>query len=269
MRKRWPRVLLAVTIAVVGGTFIAAVISQRRPADGIPGDAPILGLAAVTDGLLVATDEGLYISKDSEDWAFARDFGEGRVFTASATGRAVVRWRDGTGSKVARFTDLSRFEPILDGLDLGTAVARGEGDEVFVITPDGLSRLTRDEAPRSIEVDGEGPRDPISLAFKPPNSLLVGALVDGIWEIDLSSPRWRMVAPTPTKALIVDSSGRFLVGTPGGLLWGNDDGFGFTELRVAVEGIAEADGVFYAVTSDRVVFVSEDGVDDWAPRSTR
>jgi hypothetical protein len=78
-----------------------------------------------------------------------------------------------------------------------------------------------------------------------------------------------MVAPTPTKALIVDSSGRFLVGTPGGLLWGNDDGFGFTELRVAVEGIAEADGVFYAVTSDRVVFVSEDGVDDWAPRSTR
>lgn len=227
-----------------------------------------MGLGVIGDDLLVGTDGGLFVSEGGDPWASAGQFGEGEVFVASRLGLAIVRWTSPSGSQTARLDSLEGFEPSLDGSQLGTGIAVGPDGVAYMIDAASteLWRLPPDGSPEEIQVAGEGPRDPIAISYYEPNHVVVGALVDGLWKVDLSDPSWTRIAPTPTRAVLFDSSNRLLVGTPGGLMIGDENALGFTELTAPIEALAEADGAFFSITSERVVFRSPDGISDWRPR---
>jgi photosystem II stability/assembly factor-like uncharacterized protein len=99
-----------------------------------------------------------------------------------------------------------------------------------------------------------------------PGSVLVGA-IGGVWRTDDAGATWQRILGTPTQAVLVDPSNpeRILLGSPAGVLVSVNGGLQWrqTEMRKDVHGLSAENGKFFAVTTERVVYGSNDGVTRW------
>jgi len=99
-----------------------------------------------------------------------------------------------------------------------------------------------------------------------PGSVLVG-VIGGLWRTDDAGSTWQRILGTPSQAVLADPSNpqRILLGTPGGVLVSENGGLQWhqTGMRQDVHGLSAENGKFFAVTRERVVYGSNDGVTGW------
>lgn len=239
---------------------MAAVVNGRRIQGSVPGDAPILGLAASEEGFVIGTSKGVLTSSDGQTWSPVEEF-SGSSLVAGAGAEVVVL----SGGALYRSSDLSAFSPVQEGLGRATAltatpdgnvyVARG-AEEILVLDPGGGSS--------PIEVS-EGPPEMLAFAVGEGDRplMLAGGLSSGLWRSEDGGSRWDRILGTPVRAALVDrrESGRLMIGTAGGVLTSTPTRpWGFTDLRVAVEALTQTGEGYFAVTADRLLYGSADGL---------
>jgi hypothetical protein len=281
--RRGRLLAFAVGLLLLGG-LVAAVFTLRRPGGAVPGDAPVLGLAAVEDAFLVGTDDGLFATEDGTSWAVNPQLQGGRVLVASAGRLAATRSVEAGLSITRRTTDLDDVVEVSDPAPHGTAMALDGEGTVYVAISDSVEPLFSVDAEGEVRLvyrGEEGPRDILTLAvIDAPDRLrlLAGGLVAGLWELDTRlpgddatgvPPRWQQLSEVGATAVAFDPSDhdRLFMGTPGGLLASTNSGrsWGFTEMRSPVLGMTVLQERFYVLTDDRLLFGSDDGESAWEP----
>lgn len=264
MRRRWPLGLAAVIGFLLVGSMIAAVVKGARVKGSVPGKAAILGLAATEDGFLIGTADGLLTSSDGSTWTAVDEF-SGESLVAGA-GSGVALLSSGTLYRSADLENFTEAVPDLRGVTALTGTYEGtvlaaRGREILRIGPDGPQEPVEFE---------RGPREILALAVGEDvsNEMLAGDLSSGLWRSEDDGRNWERILETPIRAALVDRAepGRRLIGTAGGVLWSTEtQPWQFTDLRVAVEALAETDDGYLAITSDRLLFESSDGL-EWKVR---
>lgn len=267
MKVRGSLFLLAVLLLVLLGAFALALLSERRIEGAVPGDAPLLGLAVTGEGFLVATGSGLVAGPDGVAWAPVSGL-RGRSLVARSGDAALAL----VGTALLHTRDLRAFDPVADEALPATALA-GLPDGSALLWDGGAGRVVRVSPDGSVAAVplGEGsPREVVGLAAVPgdPPVLFAGGIVAGLWESPDGGRTWTRLLGTPVRAVLADPArpDRLLLGTPGGVLFSVNAGrtWEFTELRAGVEGLAaRGAGEFYALTRDRLVYGSADGVTGW------
>jgi photosystem II stability/assembly factor-like uncharacterized protein len=240
---------------------MAAVVNGRRIEGSVPGSAPILGLAATPQGFVIGTSGGVLTSDDGKTWTPVDEFSGSSL--VAAAGSEVVVLNDGV---LFRSSDLQTFTEVQGGLGSGTALTG---------TPEGNLYLAR--GPEDLlELDLEGGSQPVQIVEGPPEMLalaagdgerpvmLAGGLSAGLWRSEDGGSRWSRILGTPIRSALVDrrEPGRLMIGTAGGVLTSTPTRpWDFTGLRVAVEALAQTADGYVAVTADRLLYRSADGLE--------
>jgi hypothetical protein len=257
VRRRWPLVLTATLLLLLAGALIVALISSRAIVGAVPGRSPILGLAAVPDGFLVGTSRGAFVSRDGQTWSAVGALTRSRALVADGRTVGLVLSR----GSVWLTRDLSAIER-RSQVGSAVAVAVASDDSVYVVKdPQHVLRISGNES-RELSFS-RGPEEIVALAAVDAGSLLAGGLTSGLWESRDEGLTWRRLLQTPIRAILVDPArkGRIFIATSGGILASNDEGrrWRFTGMRLPVEALAESGGRFFALSADRLVYVSTDG----------
>lgn len=257
MRRRWPLVLTATLLLLVVGALVIVLITSRTIVGAVPGRSPILGMAAIDDGFLVGTSRGAFVSRDGVTWSAVKDLSRSEALVADGRTQSPVL-SEGT---VWLTRDLSAFEK-RSQVGRGIAMAVGADDSVYVVKDPGHILRISDGQTQELAFS-RGPQEIVSIAVVDGGSLLAGGLTSGLWE-SKDGVTWRRLLQTPTRAIMVDPAikGRIFIGTAGGILFSNDEGrrWRFTGMRLPVEALAESAGKFFALSTDRLVYRSTDGV---------
>lgn len=264
MRRRWPLGLAALIGFLLVGSMVAAVVKGARVKGSVPGKAAILGLAATEDGFLIGTADGVLTSSDGSTWTAVDEFsGESLV---AGTGSGVALWSSGTLYRSADLENFTEAVPDLKGLTALTGLTDGtvlgaRGRELILVGADG--------DPKSVDFE-DGPREILALAAGEGSAdeMLAGNLSSGLWRSEDEGRSWERILETPIRAALLDRAepGRRLIGTAGGVLWSTvTEPWQFTDLRVPVEALAETENGYLAITSDRLLFESRDGL-EWKVR---
>ena len=264
MRRRWPLGLAALIGFLLLGSMIAAVVKGARVKGSVPGKAAILGLAATQDGFLIGTADGVLTSSDGSTWTALEGF-EGESLVAGAGPGAAAL----SSGALYRFSDLDSFRAAPPGLSGVTALTGLPDGTVFVARGREVLRIDTDGSRSPVAFD-EGPEEILALAIGEGANpeMLAGDLSSGLWRSEDQGRTWERILETPIRAALVDRAepGRRLIGTAGGVLWSTEtQPWQFTDLRVAVEALAETDDGYLAITSDRLLFESSDGL-EWKVR---
>jgi hypothetical protein len=93
--------------------------------------------------------------------------------------------------------------------------------------------------------------------------MLAGGLSSGLWRSEDGGSHWERILGTPVRAALVDrrEAGRLMIGTAGGVLTSTPTRpWEFTDLRVAVEALTQTGDGYFAVTADRLLYQSGDGL---------
>lgn len=239
---------------------MAAVVNGRRIQGSVPGKSPILGLAANQEGFVIGTSNGVLTSRDGRTWVPAEGFSSSSL-VAGAGAEVVVL----SGGTLYRSSDLTAFSVVREGLGPATALTAAPDGKVYVVR----------EAEEILVLDPGGGSSPIEVLEGPPEMLafavgaqdrplmLAGGLSSGLWRSEDGGSHWERILGTPVRAALVDrrESGRLMIGTAGGVLTSTPTRpWGFTDLRVAVEALAQIDDGYFAVTADRLLYQSADGL---------
>lgn len=264
MRRRWPLGLAALIGFLLLGSMIAAVVKGARVKGSVPGKAAILGLAATGDGFVIGTADGVLTSADGSTWTAVDEFSGESLVAGAGSGVALL-----SRGTLYRSDDLENFTEAVPDLDGVTALTGGSdgtvtaarGRELVRIGPAGAQELVAYE---------RGPREILALSAGEGSSaeMLGGNLSTGLWRSEDGGRSWERILETPIRAALVDRAepGRRLIGTAGGVLWSTQtEPWQFTDLRVAVEALAETEDGYLAITSDRLLFESADGL-EWKVR---
>jgi hypothetical protein len=263
---------LALLLALLAGAFIVVLISQRRPAGSVPGEASILSLAVIGEGLLVGSERGVASTRDAARWALAPLPGDLR------TRRALVASSDRAAFALAGETllvteDLRAFRRLGDRPFPGTALTATPEGTVWIAGGRRLWRIGPGGDVETLELGAGAPREIVALAAASGEVLYAGSPVAGLWRSEDRGASWRRLLGTPNLAVLVDPRDvrRVLLGTPGGILISGDGGLSwrFTEMRQPTSGLAERAGAFFAVTDDRLLYHSPDGERRWEPLLSR
>lgn len=260
-RKRWPLGLAALLGFALVGSLVAAVVNGRRIEGSVPGRSPILGMAANPQGFVIGTSGGLLTSPDGKTWAPVERFDGSTLVTAAGTD--VLALNDGV---LYRSSDLATFTEVADGLGSGTALsATREGTVYLARGPEELVQLDEQGRPSPVEI-AEGPPEMLALAVGEGNPpvMLAGGLSSGLWRSEDGGSRWSRILGTPVRTALVDrrEAGRLMIGTAGGVLTSTPSRpWDFTDLRVAVEALTQTDDGYFAVTADRLLYRSADGLE--------
>lgn len=264
-RRKWPRFLLAGLILLGIASLIAAFISRRTIEGAIPGKAAILSLGVIDDGFLVGTATGLWRSTDGSNWTSVKKFAGSRALVASDADRAVVHFK----SILHKSADLKEWEPAFGAVQAAVAIALDvEGNIYFAESADRFGLVTADGSLQAVKAQ-KGPREVIAVEGISGDPVVVfsGGLTSGFWRSVGGGLRWRHILKTPTRTILVDPnvSDRIFIGTAGGVLYSKDEGFKwtFTDMRLPVEALSEHDGRYFAITEDRLLYFSSDGLKDW------
>lgn len=256
---------LGVGVAFLGG-LIVALLATRTIQGSIPGSDTLLSLAVIHPGFLVGTAGGVFESSDGRVWLPASNIPREPVLTASDGVTAYVL----AGGVLKSTTDLRAFTTVAAGVT-GTVVAPGPLG-VEVLAGRAIAAVGSSSSP-AIPAPPPALAEPLAMAAVPgrPGSLLVGG-VQGLWRTDDGGGHWQRILGTPSQAVLVDPANpqRILLGTPGGVLVSTDGGLAwtFTQLRRDVHGLSSENGKFFALTTERLVYGSNDGESGWTALSS-
>ncbi len=241
------------------GSVVAAVVKGARIQGSVPGKAPILGLAAASNGFVIGTSDGLLTSPDGKTWTPAPSF-EGETLVAGAGPEVVAV----TGGRLFRSSDLKEFLPVDAWLPGVTGLAAVEDGTVYAATGDGQIVSVRADGERVAAGFEVGPPQVLALAVADDGrTMLAGDLNTGLWRSENGGSQWSRILQTPIRAALLDRdrTGRQLIATAGGVLWSTrTEPWQFTDLRVGVEALAQTADGYFAVTADRLLFESADGL---------
>jgi hypothetical protein len=244
------------------GALILALLSTRRIQGSIPGSDSILSLAAIRQGFLVGTAGGLLESPDGRTWLAATNIPREPVSVASDGMTSYVL----AGGTLKSTRDLRTFGTVATGVT-GSVIAPGPGGTIYVAAGRTITRIAGSGVALP-PLAGPPLADILSMAVvgDRPGSVLVGA-IGGLWRTDDAGSTWQRILGTPTQAVLVDPSypERILLGSPGGVLLSVNGGLQWhqTEMRKDVHGLSAENGKFFAVTTERIVYGSNDGVTSW------
>ena len=246
------------------GALILALLGTRSLRGSIPGTDSILSLAAIHPGLLVGTTGGVFASTDGVNWLAATNIPREPVSVASDGTTAYVL----AGGDLKATHDIHTFTTIATVVT-GTVIAAGPAGSVCVVAGRSIERIGADGAAMPSFPAPPAP-GVLAMAVAPdnPGTVLVGGL-RGLWKTTDAGATWQRILGTPTQALVIDPSNtqRILLGSPGGILVSVNGGlqWRFTEMRKDVHGLSQEGGKFLAVTTERLVYGSNDGVTKWTP----
>ncbi len=244
------------------GAIVLVILSSGRVQGSIPGSDSILSLAAIPPGFLVGTAGGVLQSPDGKTWLAATNIPREPVSVASDGTTSYVL----AGGTLKSTRDLRTFGTLATGVT-GTVIAPGPDGTVYVATGRSIDRAASGGA-RLPPLPGAPAPGVFSMAVvgDQPGSVLVGA-IGGLWRTDDAGRTWERILGTPSQAVLVDPSNpqRILLGTPGGVLVSENGGLQWhqTEMRKDVHGLSQAGGRFFAVTTERLVYGSNDGISGW------
>lgn len=249
---------------VLSGSLVVAAISSRSLAGAVPGKEPILAMASVGDGLLVGTAGGLFSSPDGIRWSKVQGI-EGMSLAATTGEGAVVL----AGGNLYEATDLRSLRKVRERA--GTALAIADdlmGNTYMARSPKRISVVSSQGPERTVDVR-KGPPEMLVLAAGSGHAsvlsagLLAGGLTSGLWRSMDGGVSFQKILGTPARAALADSRrpGRLFLATSGGVLASPDGrGWSFTNLRVPVEAMSQNNVAYFAVTGDRLVYTSRDGL---------
>lgn len=258
-RRRWPIGLAAALAFLMAGSLVAALLSLRSMEGAIPGKAAILGFATDGRAFLIGTANRAYTSLDGRTWSAVQGL-EGPTLVAGGESGAVLL----NGGRLYRSEDLRTLTLLPGEAGEAAALAAAPTGEIYLATgPGRFFRAAANGKPQEIEGD-PGPDEVLALAAGEgsPAPLLAGGLTSGLWRSDDGGARWSRILGTPTRAAMLDRqvAGRGFIATAGGVLVSTDGRlWEFTDLRDAVEALAQAEGSYFAITAGRLVFQSADG----------
>ena len=245
------------------GALVVVLLSSGRVQGSIPGSDSILSLAAIPQGFLVGTAGGVLQSPDGRMWLAATNIPREPVSVASDGTTSYVL----AGGTLKSTRDLHTFGTLATGVT-GTVIAPGPDGTVYVAAGRSIDRVaTRGGAPLP-PLPGAPAAGVFSMAVvgDRPGSVLIGA-IGGLWRTDDAGRTWQRILGTPSQAVLVDPSSpqRILLGTPGGVLVSENGGLQWhkTEMRKDVHGLSQEGGKFFAVTTERLVYGSNDGTSGW------
>lgn len=264
----WLGVIL---LAMFTGALMLAILAARGNRDAVPGTDTIASLGVIPAGYLVGTTGGLAVSADARVWSVAHLPAE-VVSVASQGGVAYVL----AGGVLRSTSDLKRFVTVANGVT-GTVIAVGPGGGVDIVDGQRITQVgggvgATPGTPPPVQTRQGGasmPKGIVGFAVEPTNAdtILAGGPTSGLWETEDGGATWHRLLGTPTQAVVFDPANpqRILLGTVAGVLISVDGGLSwrFTQLRLDVHGLAADGGRFYAVSADRRLFVSPDGVSGW------
>lgn len=248
----------------MAASLVAALFSLRSIEGAIPGRAAILGLATDGTAFLIGTANGAYTSPDGHTWSRLQSM-DGPTLVAGAEGGAVLL----NGGKLFESDDLRRLRPLPGEVTVAAALAVSPSGVIYFATGSGrFFTTTKGGRPHEIEAEG-GPDEVLALAAGAgsPPPLLAGGLTSGLWRSEDGGTRWSRILGTPTRAAMLDrrTPGRGFIATAGGVLVSADGReWEFTDLRSPVESLAQTQDSYFALTADRLVYRSPDGL-EWRP----
>ena len=265
MRRRWPKLVLAGLVLVMAGALVAALISSRKLVGAVPGEASILSMAVIEKGFLVGTAKGLFVSADGKGWTKVKSYSGKRVLAARVADRAVIMH----DKVLLETSDLKTFDRAYGVVQGGIAMAGDPEGNIYIAedarhlvlirADNALLRVTAIKGPGDVITIGGIPGDPVVV--------LTGGLTSGFWRSLGGDAPWRKILKTPARSILVDRTkqDRILLGTAGGIFYSNDEGFKWTysEMRLPVEALAEHQGIYYALTNDRILYFSKTGINGW------
>ena len=244
------------------GALVLVILSSGRVQGSIPGTDSILSLAAIPPGFLVGTAGGVLQSPGGKTWLAATNIPREAVAVASDGTTSYVL----AGGTLKSTRDLRSFGTRATGVT-GTVIAPGPDGTVYLAAGRSVDRLASGGAPLA-PLPGRPAPGVFSMAVvgDGPGSVLVGA-IGGLWRTDDAGRTWQRILGTPSQAVLVDPANppRSLLGTPGGVLVSETGGRQWhqTEMRKDVHGLSQAGGRFFAVTTERLVYGSNDGTSGW------
>jgi hypothetical protein len=256
---QWVGVVVSVLFL---GALILALLSTRRIQGSIPGSDSILSLAAIRQGFLVGTAGGLLESPDGRTWLAATNIPREPVSVASDGTTSYIL----AGGLLKSTRDLRTFGTVATAVT-GSVIAPGPGGTIYVAAGRAITRIAGSGAALP-PLAGPPVADILSMVVVPdrPGSVLVGA-IGGLWRTDDAGSTWQRILGTPSQAILVDPSNpqRILLGSTGGVLLSVNGGLQWhqTTMRKDVHGLSAENGKFFAVTTERVVYGSNDGVTAW------
>ncbi len=241
------------------GSVVVAVVKGARIQGSVPGKGAILGLAVWSEGYVIGTSDGLLTSSDGKDWSPVPSF-DGETLVAGAGSEVVAV----SGNKLFRSAGSKGFSAVEESLPAVRALS-GTGDGTAYLAADSMKivRVARGGEPVAGEFE-DGPPQILALSVADDGAtMLAGDLNTGLWRSEDAGTEWTRILQTPIRAALVDRAtpGRQLIATAGGVLWSTRaDPWQFTDLRVGVEALAQSADGYFAVTADRLLFESEDGL---------
>lgn len=265
MRRRWPLGLAAVLGFLLLGSMLVAVFKGARVKGSVPGNGAILGLAVTGDGFVIGTADGVLTSADGSTWTAVDRLAGGSLAASAGDGVVVL-----SSGKLYRSSDLEQFTEHAPGLPGVTALTGGADGTVYAAVPGEVLTVSPNGPASSLSIE-EGPPEILALAVGEgsPPGMLAGDLSSGLWSSEDAGLSWSRILETPIRAVLLDRAepGRRFIGTAGGVLWSTQtEPWQFTDLRVPVEALAQTAEGYFAITGDRLLFESADGL-SWKVRS--
>lgn len=260
-RRRGSRLLLAFIAVLFAFALIAALVSRRRGEGAVPGNSPVLSLAAANKGFLAGTSEGMWVTPDGTDWVLHPEFGAGRVVVAADSGVAYAS----SSRLVARIETSRTVAPLGPPPALLSSIAVTDAGDLYLAT--GGGRIFRLTSAGISKTAGRGAPPEVVAIDEAEGVLYAGGLVSGLYRSEDQGESWKQILKTSLTAIVVDpdDSQRILIGTAGGVLITEDSGeaWRFTEMRSTISGLSARGGEFFAL-GDRFLLRSADGDRDWS-----
>lgn len=275
--------MLAGVLMLMAVAVVVTLFSARNVEGGVPGQAPLLGLAVSSGRFFASSETGLYESVDGKTWSKPAMFSGRPALVAGVEPDAAAVL---SGGRLYRAGGAGDYTSVSTGRIDGQVLASSGGSLLIAVDQRNVTVLPAEclsSVPPDPRCSGKNPSSSLHLEGGPPEILsldavpstppvfFAGGLRAGVWRSSTPEKAWLRVLHTAARVIMVDDRDfeRVFLGTAGGLLLSSDQGqsWAFTQMREPVEALAQFEGRLFALAGNRLIYESFDG-DAWKPLST-